>query len=443
MRKFFVSFGILFLLLGQNSCREKENEMLTENRALEPIKSDENYDYIITPEKVQGDFRVYFQKILNSYKNILIKDGTYEMALANGAGVMPQNGTTLTFAHNAKIKIKPNAFPAYSMFSFANRKDITLINPQLEGDKHTHTAKNGEWGHGLNLTGGSNITIKSPRISKMWGDAIYLSASENVKIYKAHLFDNRRQAITIISGKNIEIHDLLAENTGGTAPGYGIDIEPNFNGEGVTGLKIYNPIFRNNGVGGSYPAGFSFSTHQIHTLKSGASGLVPTYFEIEMNNPVFEGDGMFITAYSDYVRGSFKMNNPVFKKSRNTGIFITNHSSDHFHTEINNPKLEDCVTTNEKNIYLAPIIFYTSHKALKNVGLKNITIKNPVITASASATFKNYGIRNITPNTFKEDLRNVKILNAEITGYNERFYNHSGNPKTTGTPHSSFVITYK
>lgn len=266
---------------------------------------------------------------------------------------------------------------------------------------------------------------------------------ENIKVYNAHFFDNRRQGISILGGKNIEIRKILVENTGGQNPGYGIDVEPDWNGDGVIGLKIYNATLRNNGNGTYYTGGFSLSTHHSGRLKAGQSRLVPTYFDVELHQPVFEGDALMISSETDYVNGSMKVYQPVFKNSKNTAIYIHNHISDHFKTEIYNPKLENCVTTSRRTIYLNPVLFYVDNQAQKSNGTKNLLIQNPVITASASASYKEYGIRNITPHTFKEDLKNVKILNAQITGYKERFYNHSGDIKTTGTPHSSFVITYQ
>ena len=449
-------FFVLTMMVLTSACSVKDVvENVNEEKKKEEIQNskekeeDKKYDFVITPKNVTGDFRTFFQSILNSHKNILIKDGTYEIELINDRGVKPQDGSTITFAKGAKIKVKPNRHAHYCVIDLRDRKNIVIKNPNLEGDKYTHLGTTGQWGHGINIVDCSNITIHNAYATKFWGDGIYLRDCENIRIYNAHLVDNRRQGMSIISGNDIEIHNLIAENTGGDDPGYGIDIEPNWNGDNITKLRIYKPILRNNGQGkSSYTTGISFSPHSSRLLninKPHLRELVPTYYDIEIFDPIFEGDALMVSASTNYARGTLKVHNPIFRNSKKAALFITSHQSDFFKTEIINPKFIDCVEVpaNKHSVYLAPIVLTSfKHLSQRDIGNRNITIKNPTFEASSKAKYKIAAIRNSTPNYFKEDLKNVSIENVIIKGYEIPFHNHSGDPSTSSTLDPNFSLTF-
>lgn len=447
MRKMFIT---LLLATGAISACTVEDiaENVTDNSnakdgTSQGTSTTEKYDFVITKQNVTGDFRTFLQNIFNSHNNILIKKGLYEIELINGFGVRPKNGSKITFEEGARIKVKPNKLDVYCVIDLRDRKNITLNNPDIEGDKYEHLSKTGEWCYGINVAECSNITINNAKVTKMWGDGIYLRECENIKIYSPFLSDNRRQGLSILSGKNIEIHDLIAENTGGTNPGYGIDIEPDWNGDSVTGLRIYRPIVRNNGNGTFYTGGICLSTVSSHKLKPDRTTYAYSHLDIEIFDPIFEGDALIISAYSDYVKGSIKVHNPTFKNSKNAAAFILNHISDNFTTEIVNPKFMDCVQSTKNSIYLAPILFVCDELAKKTTGTKNIKIINPVIEATNNAKYKVAAIRNATSNVFREDLNNVVIENLIIRGYETPFYNFSGYRTTTSNLHPTFSINIK
>lgn len=460
MKKRFISlFSILVIVpytfFATTSCTFEDifDHVTEEQKKLDKDKNndggeirEENYDFVITPQNVTGDFRTFFQNILNNYSNILIKAGVYDIELINSNGLKPKDGSTITFEKNAKIKVKPNNLSFYNVIDLSGKKNITIKNPNLEGDKYTHLGSTGQWGHGINIVDCSNITIHNAYATKFWGDGIYMRNCENIKIHNANLPDNRRQGISITSGHNIEIHNLIAESTGGHDPGYGIDIEPNWNRDNVTKLRIYKPILRNNGKGvSSYTAGFSFSAHMSHLIHPQDTRLVDANYDIEIFDPVFEGDALIVSAPTNYVKGSIKIHNPTFYRSKKSAVYINNHQSDFFKTEIINPKFIDCVEApaNRHSVYLAPItITCFKHLSHRDVGNRNITIMNPVFEASSKAKYKVAAIRNSTTNFFKDDLKNVTITNVLSKGYEIPFFNYTGSPSTNSHPHSSFSLTF-
>ncbi|MFK8302477.1 right-handed parallel beta-helix repeat-containing protein [Capnocytophaga stomatis] len=404
---------------------------------------EENYDFVITPQNVTGDFRTFLQNIVNNYSNILIKNGVYDIELINWRGISPKDNCTITFEKEAKIKVKPNNLEAYSLIDLRGRKNIKLINPNLEGDKYTHLGSKGEWGFGINLTDCSDVIIHNAKITKFWGDGVYMNNCNNIKLYKPHISDNRRQGISIISGNNIEIYDLIVENTGGVSPGYGIDVEPNWNGENVTNLRIYNPIFRGNDkTKNAHPVGFCLSAHKANVINPKKGKLVDSKFDIEIFNPLFEGDMLFVMPHNDYVKGRLIVHNPTFIRSNETAVYFRDHQSDFFETEIKNAKFLDCVQSFERSIYLAPILFYCSRKGVKKTGTKNIRIINPIIEGNKKGNFNDFvAIRNIGTNSFLDDLKDVVISNITIKGYDKIFYNHGGLPSNISDLHPNFSLT--
>ncbi|GIJ93915.1 right-handed parallel beta-helix repeat-containing protein [Capnocytophaga stomatis] len=460
MKKRFISlFSILVIVpytfFATTSCTFEDifDHVAEEQKKLDKDKGkndsdekiqEENYDFIITPQNVTGDFRKFFQSIADKHSNILIKDGTYDIELVNGDGVKPKDGSTITFEKNAKIRVKPNRLERYSVFDLRGRKNITIKNPNLEGDKYTHLGSTGQWGVGIYIVSCSNIVIHGGYITKFWGDGLCLANCENVKIFNPELIDNRRQGISIISCENVEIHSPIITNTSGHKPGYGIDIEPDWNGEHVKGLKIYEATFKNNG-NDTYPVGFCLSTRMVKNINPNKSrSLIPTHFDIELINPTFYGDALLISTPGDLAYGKIIIKNPVFHNVKEIGMFFLNHQSDNFKTEIINPTLFNSVQSNKRSIYYAPILFDCNHYATKAVGNRNITIENPKIIADDKAIYKTSAIRNIVHSTsYKDDLKNVTIKNLEIRGYSTPFSNYNGTGKvdTYSNLSDSFTLT--
>lgn len=434
------------IVFGGSSCTFEDILDHSSEKHKELDKSQNNereYDFVITPQNVKGDFRTFFQNIVKTYKKVLLKNGTYEIELVDGYGVFPEDGATITFEKNAKIKVKPNSLEVYSVIDLRGKKDITLTNPNIEGDKYTHVGTTGQWGYGINVANCSNIIIHNAHITRMWGDGINLRNCKNIKIYNPYLSDNRRQGISIESGNNIEIHNMLVENTGGQTPGYGLDIEPNWNGESVIDLRLYSPKFRNNGNdGNTYPVGLCLATKMSNTPNPSKIKMADSFFDIKVFDPIFEGDALLITAQSDYVKGSIEIHNPIFYNSKKVAVYIHNHQSDFFHTKIINPKFINCVQSEEKSIYLSPILFVCNSLSTKKNGSKNITITNPIIEAKNGAVYTSVAIRNITPNTFYQDLKNVTIENLLVKGYETPFLNYSGVQSKNSYLHPDFQLTF-
>ena len=183
----------------------------------------------------------------NNIKNtIYICPGNYLVsapANTKGALYVPSN-TTVEI--NGIITLKSNDFPGCAILYIKNANNIVIKGTgALVGDKNTHTGTNGEWGMGIQIMRGKNISIHNLDISNCWGDCIYIGdQSSNVDISNCKMHHARRQGVSITYASNVFINKCVIHDIAGTAPEYGIDFEPNANSSVhhmiVSGTEIYN-----------------------------------------------------------------------------------------------------------------------------------------------------------------------------------------------------------
>ena len=161
---------------------------------------------------------------------------------------------------NGSISVNNISFPSYNIIFCSNASNINISGGKLVGDIDTHIGETGEFGYGITLASCENVTITDINISKCWGDGIAILRDnwnsptdvrpcKNVIIENVICDSNRRQGLSIIALDGAVIKNSKFINTGTikyTAPGYGIDIEPNNQYEEVTNVTIDSCEFINN-----------------------------------------------------------------------------------------------------------------------------------------------------------------------------------------------------
>lgn len=158
--------------------------------------------------------------------------------------------------NNVILKVIPNKYPGYKVINIQDVHNVSIKgNLLIEGERYFHKSTDGEWGMGISILGSTKILVEDVVVTKSWGDGIYISGSqkkfsENITLINLKLINNRRQGISIVSGKNIKILNPYIFNTRGTPPAFGIDIEPNSNKDSIENITIENPYIKNNEGGG-------------------------------------------------------------------------------------------------------------------------------------------------------------------------------------------------
>lgn len=161
---------------------------------------------------------------------------------------------------NGKIEVKELSYPKYRIIHSLNSNNIRITGGELIGDVETHITTDGEFGYGISLVSCSNVTITNTIIRKCWGDGIFIARDnwdsptdvrpcKNILIENVLCDSNRRQGLSVTAVNGLTILNSQFNNTGTikyTAPGYGIDIEPNNQWESCTNISIKDCQFNNN-----------------------------------------------------------------------------------------------------------------------------------------------------------------------------------------------------
>lgn len=152
---------------------------------------------------------------------------------------IPSN--TIIDFNGGTLKVTPNNRGNYIALCVYNSDNIEIKNVTIIGDSIEHLGSTGEFGFGISVIGGENITIDNCYITNMWGDGLFFDSiydtATREKIIKntsctvnnVICDDNRRQGLSILSAYDTIIKNSSFINTGKstyTAPGAGIDIEP-------------------------------------------------------------------------------------------------------------------------------------------------------------------------------------------------------------------------
>lgn len=220
-----------------------------------------NFRYTAGSNNLQN-LQNLFNLSSNSYNGVInISQGDYYITIANNStdSIVIYSNTTVNL--NGNIILNPNDLTNYNIVTIRRRNNIIIQGGgSIVGDVVTHTGTTGEWGMGISIYDGNNITIKDVSVKNCWGDGIYIgqveaattSYSSNILIDNVTIDSNRRQGISIISVENLTIRNSRIINTGAikfTSPGAGIDIEPNIANAMVRNINIEGCYFNGNNQG--------------------------------------------------------------------------------------------------------------------------------------------------------------------------------------------------
>lgn len=187
----------------------------------------------------------------NNIEYIKFRKGTY---LVDGGkknqqhkGILLESNMTIDFNGSTIIQ-KTSKEPYYSVIEVNDKENIKILNGIIQGDRTTHDYQTiqstHQWGLGIEIKNAKNIQVSNLQIKDMTGDAIYISEkSENIYISNCTLSQCRRQGISIIEGKNIDIYQNEIYKIQDQTPQSGIDLESNNADQLIENVKIYDNKF--------------------------------------------------------------------------------------------------------------------------------------------------------------------------------------------------------
>lgn len=201
-------------------------------------------------------------QVSGSGGTVLVPNGTY-MINANrkqGAGLIISGALTLKLSSGATLKAIPNNVQDYAILQITG-DNVNIVGGTVEGERAQHTGTGGEWGMGLNILGTKHLVVEGVTAKETWGDGFYVSnSSSDVTFCNVVATHNRRQGLSIISVDGMVVKNSTFNDTDGTAPQAGIDIEPN-SGDTAKNIQITGSTANgNSGAGMMIYAGASNAT---------------------------------------------------------------------------------------------------------------------------------------------------------------------------------------
>jgi len=192
---------------------------------------------------------------LKVFKNNSITPSTYEIDFYTSDDVFISKQTAKVFTTDT-ISIPATAVKFKLVIAQADYTNCSV--DVRDGTFYSH-----EFGYGIDCRAANDITIEGVEVSKCTGDGIFTGAmtiesivtnGTNINVLRCNIHHCRRQGISPcgqIGGEIAfnEIHDIGGSTFEiGTAPMYGIDIEPDGNAS-VENVIIHNNKFYNNYAG--------------------------------------------------------------------------------------------------------------------------------------------------------------------------------------------------
>lgn len=253
-------------LIGQNSSlKANSNKIVFYDIRISGLWKVENiysnwFDFGEKADDNTRNFQNMCSLTADEHKGVIhISEGDYPVALTsdNISCLKPNSNTEIVLDGN--LLLQSNALKEYNIIDVSKKHSVSILGRgSVVGDVINHTGNEGEWGMGVNITTSRDVTLQDITIRNCWGDCIYIGQSkialddysENVIIERVTCEAGRRQGLSLIAGKNIHVKHCKFTDTGKikyTAPGRGVDIEPNNKDKTVVqGILIEDCVFSGN-----------------------------------------------------------------------------------------------------------------------------------------------------------------------------------------------------
>lgn len=259
-------------IIGTNSCIQAPTIQIFQNIKITGLWNNKKVysEWMAFKEGPEHDNKYLFRNLMalckgDTQTEVYIQSGCYWTSVNeySCAFNIPSN----TAVHcRATICELPNHFKNTCLVAIHKSTNVLLEGGIFIGDLKTHIGDEGEWSHGIEIRGSSNVTIKNVRCSYFFGDGIDILEGfnkekepvfgcKNITILQSASLYNRRQGLSIEAVENCLVKDCEFSYTGrykSTPPSAGIDIEAwSSNSEKIKNIRIVNCKMLNN-VGSSF-----------------------------------------------------------------------------------------------------------------------------------------------------------------------------------------------
>ena len=172
-------------------------------------------------------------------------------------GGLKLNSGQILELNGAELRALPSTATQGSVVQANGTAGWNIFGPgRITGERTIHRGTSGEWGMGISAWSSSGWTIgPQVEVNDCWGDGIYVGSApggspcRKFVIEQVHVWNCRRNGISIVAGHDGEIRYPLIEKIDGTAPFGGIDLEPDHVDSPNRDIRIFGGRIRDAGVG--------------------------------------------------------------------------------------------------------------------------------------------------------------------------------------------------
>lgn len=338
--------------------------------------------------------------------SVIIPEGVYLVNALESINV--KDNVTIIMTPKTVLKAIPNSSSHYAILNITNVKNVRIYGGVLVGDRSEHLRTDGEWGMGVRIIGSTNVTIKYTKANDCWGDGFYIGGNsyqdycENIRLVNIAANNNRRQGISLISGRNIDIINAVLTNTNGTSPAAGLDIEPNRVSQIMENINIDNLTSIHNSAGIKiYLRNLSNSERNINIT-------------IRNHRDYGSKQGFVVSSAGGIVNGKLVIENSEWINAEYNGLVILNHDYKSFEISVINPKVCDAnqSRSGERARGSAVAVYYSPRFKVSPLNMGNIYIANLIVHNTLETSFIQHGIfiEDITGNS----MYNISIVDPQI-----------------------------
>lgn len=130
---------------------------------------------------------------------------------------------------------------------------IRGVGAKVVADRRSY--RSGEQRHGVFIFGASNVVINGLSSNGNGGDGFYIGGpkgrpAQHIVLENCRADDNRRDGLSITSGRDINVVNCVFSHSQGTAPQFGVDVEPNLPQDPLDGIRLVGVRTEDNQGGG-------------------------------------------------------------------------------------------------------------------------------------------------------------------------------------------------
>ncbi|MCE7058626.1 right-handed parallel beta-helix repeat-containing protein [Dyadobacter sp. CY343] len=290
------------------------------------------------------------------------------------------SNSTLTFEEGTVVEGMGTLGTYERMITIYDASNIVIRAHNCVFKDHREKYTTGQWRHIFSIEGLTNGLFEGMTAESSGGDGFYIGAasvkkfSEHVKLVNVKSHNNRRQGITVVSGKHIDIVNPIVSNSNGEAPSSGIDIEPGSGDFFLDKIRIDNPTTSGN-------------TGPGIIISPGALSNTGKVIDIIVTNHIDDGSqyGCLVTTVAGPLLGSVIIDKPIWKNSRISAFVARNWSYRACSVQVLNPVVLNPNTSKNTSPNLgAAFLIYRAATDGGDSNIGNIHIVRPQITETRS-----------------------------------------------------------